>query len=214
MTAPAWRTVPMPTAVTTLPRTSSGMPVVYITDYVTEGEDYGTVEETDAGPVWRCACMFGKGNPKIGNQCYERQRQVMTERLCSVCGQPLDPGDTLFVGGARATSRLWTTVEGGSHPACAAYSARTCPRLANPEAMMVIASEYELRAHVAYGFTSGGEPLIRMARPDRPWRHAGVLMFYQVLMNVANIRVLPLAEWLAAEAPREGSEGWPETAPL
>lgn len=207
MTIPAWQTVPMPANVEQLPRTDSGMPVVYVTDYVSPDEDTA-IQETGRGPIFACPCTYGVGRPAIGRQCPTRQRQVMMEARCSVCGIPLED-QHVFIGPYLTAHALWdfdlqwVTVEGAAHPICAAYSIRTCPKLLRSlgSCQLIVAQpgDYSLFNRIATGAHLDNSLYYQFAPVDEDWHRVGVLMLVAAVFVPEKVRTLTLAEWMETQ---------------
>lgn len=211
MPTPPWKTVPPPDAVTRLPTTHSGMPVVYITNYETEDVDPDLVVMTDLGAVVMCKCEFGRGKPLIGRQCPCRQREVMINRLCSVCGQPVgDDAEMVFIGATPETAppptvawpyRMWTTVEGPAHHDCAAYSLRTCPHMLNGRPLLVLTRQMTLMPVLAVGADAAGNVRQRLWPAGRRWGRTGALLFYMAVLDPMHSTMTRGRTWLANDAP-------------
>ncbi|MBA8929506.1 hypothetical protein BC739_006724 [Kutzneria viridogrisea] len=200
---PPWTHIPKPDRVARLPHIGA-MPVVFITCYSTN--PVPTVlgrNGVEAG----CDCTYGIGKPQIGVQCTIRQRQVMAERRCSVCGQTAPGEELLFAGVERSAEfggRLFS-MEGGAHAECLAYSAQTCPVLVANRGKVTVAATRE------YGLV---KRLILGHRADRPvyglWPHGvphgplGTLDFHIAVFDDQHTRTLMLDTWLCDEAPDLG----------
>lgn len=206
-TLPPWQTVPMPKDVAKLPRTSSGMPIVYITDYETDVDDSGLVDSTSSiNPMIGCNCEFGVGRPKIGKQCPTRQRKAVAERRCSVCGRRTAPNSELVFLGVGTTEvpgydgEPYFSIEAGAHPLCAAYAALTCPRMyANMSRVEVaITRRYEWRARVIADFERYRGALVPL---DQLGGFPGVIDLYVAIPDPGQTEIVPLDEWMATRAP-------------
>lgn len=209
MTRPNWRDVPMPRAVAELPRTASGMPVPYITDYEgPNGEDYGEVALVGdtAARILACRCTFGRGRPKIGHQCPHRQRKAVADRRCNVCGKRMSRrAELIFMGAATTDTHRYGpatafSLEAPTHHDCAAYSALTCPRMAsNMGAVnLAITRDYDVYARTTRlgrdGKTTSVVPLDQLGSVTE------VADLYVAVLNPRRTRLVSLAEWMATEA--------------
>lgn len=204
---PPWQTVPMPKDVAKLPRTSSGMPVVYITDYETDVDHSELVDSTSSvNPMMGCNCQFGVGRPQIGKQCPTRQRKAVAERRCSVCGRRTGrTSELIFLGVGTATIPGYDgephfSIEAGAHPVCAAYSALTCPRMYTDmsRVQVAITRHYETRARVVSDFERHRGAVVPL---DRIGEVPGVIDLYVAIPNPAQTEVIALDEWMATRAP-------------
>lgn len=70
------------------------------------------------------------GRPEFRCADGDKFVRAVRERRCWVCGDPLEGRATYVIGPMCAVNRL--TSEPPCHPACAEYSARTCPFLCRP----------------------------------------------------------------------------------
>jgi len=200
-----------------LPRTASGMPVVYITQYLPADRSAPDPEFPDfdapGGVVLDCRCTFGRGRPLIGKQCPHRQRKAMLERRCNVCGQRVKVG--YFAGVTRvgdAEGRAgWACLEAPSHASCLAYSALTCPH------MLDIVDEYQIATTDGdYGlldrwmvgpnehdFFPHGWPRQELA----PRRWTGALDLHLAMLP-GNVERRSLDEWMHVVAPEPYRSLW------
>jgi hypothetical protein len=143
----AWRSIPMPASIERLPRNSAGRPVPgntpwYLPD--TSGGQWTVRRSTELGEHLACPCQPGLGTPTFGSQCPQRQRDLMTQRRCSVCTVAMKPTSrVVFIGGPAAAHYL----EPPTHPRCAAYALQVCPTLAEAgdEIELAITRTYTLR---------------------------------------------------------------------
>lgn len=206
-----WGGMPMPPAVAALPTTGSGMPVVYITQYLPADRAAPDPEYPDfdapGGLAIGCACEFGHGRPQIGKQCPHRQRQAMVQRLCNVCGNQVD--QAIFAGVTDlALPDLpdgLVSIEAPTHPACLAYSALTCPHMSSH------LHEYRIATTGSYGLwdrwmITGGEHSFQPHDTPRPqilpgmW--LGALDLHLALLRRSDATVVGLDEWMRMIAPQ------------
>jgi len=91
-----------------------------------------------------------------------RQHSCLTQRLCQVCGRPLD---RVFVLLARASDlRRRRTAEPPVHPSCAAYTMRVCPMVAGRMA------HYRAQPHDLAGLAAVfPDAPARLGAPAEPW---------------------------------------------
>lgn len=200
-----WREVPMPPAVAALPRTPSGMPVPYITQYHAKDveSNTGTLRVTEALGMMDCRCTFGEGVPRIGKQCPRRQRKAMAERRCNVCGHHMKNAALNLIGVYRQHipvlgSEVYASVEASTHADCVTYSALTCPRLADVDRIMVAVTRH---ADMLYQVTMGVDPVSgverrRYVHPDNVGSAAGLVDMLVIVPDPARSEFVTLAEWL------------------
>lgn len=153
-----------------------------------------------------CRCVFGVGKPRIGKPCVHRQRKAMRERRCVVCGVKIKDGHLIFLGVDQNVvpdmgTKITTSVEPPAHPACAAYSALTCPRLySNPANVQVaMTPNYGLRQNVVAAFVNG-KPKSHLAHLDEPITMGAVDLHVAVIPPEV-CRLSTLDEWMAKHAP-------------
>jgi hypothetical protein len=81
---------------------------------------------TPAGLVipW-ISVVLADGTAVLGNLHATRADQALLNKLCQICGQPLDQPIVLFA--SESSHARGQTSEPGMHPECAAYSAKACP---------------------------------------------------------------------------------------
>jgi hypothetical protein len=213
-TARPWLTIGTPRPVATLPRTPSGMPVVWITQYTTGPIDEVTYTDFgDSTATVMCRCEYGEGRAVIGKQCPIRQRRSILERRCSVCSRKVNPGSPMICIGIHVravplglpprrvdTEEIAISREGPAHPACAAYSALTCPRLADrlDDVVVAVTRDYHvLGAYQAFG--EGPEHMLPLANGigHLPYE----LGAYYLNPIASSSRVISLGEYLRTEAP-------------
>jgi hypothetical protein len=210
VTPPPWKTVPMPKYIARLPRTSSGMPVVYITEYDGfDGSNFATMSTlTDSVGLNDCGCTFGEGRPLIGKQCLHRQHKAMTERRCGVCGRRLGPAaELIFVGVEKNMVEghgpdTYTSIEAPTHNECTHYSALTCPRLyADPARItLAITRHYEIRYRVVAGFGPQGQVMAALIPPEYIRLGTGMVDMFIAVPKPSETRIVTLDRWLATEA--------------
>lgn len=206
-----YRRVPMPDDVTALPKLGD-MPVPWITEYRVDGHDPKYLNHAAPdGLAIDCTCRLGAGRPQVGKQCVRRQRAAMRHRRCNVCGKHI-PGTAIFVGvAAMGSPDRVSSIEAPSHPACAAYSALTCPRLVDSPRqcrVAVIAGKYVIfdRWAVANDETTvmaHGQP-----RSQFRGRWVGALDLHVTVLRSSN--VVTLDEWMTTQAPLVYRELWAE----
>jgi hypothetical protein len=114
---------PMPEQMARLPRVN-GTPVPWTAQW-SSGTEH--VVERESGPVVVCTCRVGKGRPRFGNPCANRQRRAVAERRCSVCGTPIGPEETCAWTLADTATRYY--VEPPAHLHCLLFALRACPKL-------------------------------------------------------------------------------------
>jgi hypothetical protein len=88
-----------------------GMPVPYINVWGDERDEHKTVPMLD--PVIGQLCWFNAplqlpetGEPDLGQQSLQRQRRVVIEGLCQVCGRPLPLGPRWLIAGRGTYERI------------------------------------------------------------------------------------------------------------
>ncbi|WP_019608845.1 hypothetical protein [Nocardiopsis sp. CNS-639] len=118
-------TYPMPEQMAHLPRVH-GTPVPWTAQW-SSGTEH--VVERENGPVLVCTCRIGKGRPRFGNPCANRQRQAVAERRCSVCGTPISAKATCAWTVADTATRYY--VEPPAHLHCLLFALQACPKLAS-----------------------------------------------------------------------------------
>lgn len=200
-----WQQVPMPPNVAKLPRTPSGMPVVFITEYETHGvEDHTRFVDLLPGKgKLDCDCEFGQGRARIGRQCPSRQADAVLNRKCAVCGVHIRPGkEMVFVGVApsitsKSSENVYVTVEAGVHHDCATYSLLTCPAMhQRPDVQLAFAREFDLYARVH----TKGDPFddTYYTVPVDQIQHVpgrAVVGMY-VMVFPANVKLMTSSQWL------------------
>jgi hypothetical protein len=176
-------------------------------------EDLATITELPGGSLTggvalrlECHCVFGVGQPRIGKPCVHRQRKAMRERRCVVCGGKIKDGHLVFLGVDQNIvpdlgPEITTSVQPPAHPACAAYSALTCPRLySNPAGVQVaMAPNYGLRQNVVGAFVNG-KPKSHLAHLDEPITMGAVDLHVAVIPPEV-CRLSTLDEWMTKHAP-------------
>lgn len=80
---------------------------------------------------WFISWIDGKPEFRIADG--RKLARAVRERLCWVCGQPLDPQQHVFVIGPMCAVNQ-TSAEPPSHAACAEFSVQACPFLTKPQA--------------------------------------------------------------------------------
>ncbi len=118
-------TYPMPEQMARLPRVH-GTPVPWTAQW-SSGTEH--VVERESGPVLVCTCQIGKGRPRFGNPCANRQRQAVAERRCSVCGTPIGAEASCAWTVADTATRYY--VEPPAHLHCLLFALQACPKLAS-----------------------------------------------------------------------------------
>jgi hypothetical protein len=98
----------MPAAIEKLPRDERGYPVPWFVAFI------------DGKPDFRC---IGPG----------KRQAAIEQKLCWVCGEPLDPRQHVFVIGPMCAINQITS-EPPNHESCAIFSVRNCPFLTKPKA--------------------------------------------------------------------------------
>lgn len=214
-----WETllaVPRPPAVETLPKTSRGMPVPYITLYEKDGVDpHWTNLQAPGGAAIDCRCVFGEGLPILGKQCLARQRKALAQGLCNVCGKRVEH-DVFFVGGTEMMPGLgrlspWMGVEAPTHPRCLAYSAMTCPRLrkdADKAFLLEARHGWRLMDRWFVGPSEKDAVLREHGTPRPPF--GAVLDMYVAVIERPEITTL--AEWMPEHAPKPYRSLWTKVA--
>jgi hypothetical protein len=212
-----WKGIPMPPAVRRLPRTSSGMPVVYITDYLPSDRDVDPSYSSADGMI-DCDCELGSGRPVIGKQCPRRQRKAMAERLCNVCGQPV--GARGWFAGA-ATMNVdgepwWYSLEAPTHTACLAYSALTCPHMYQRPGVFPVVAAGDYTVVDTWRTFDGGRKYVDHGTP-RPRLGAGLhlamLEFHMGLVPARLTTKSLLDSWMREHAPEKYRSLWAERFP-
>lgn len=193
----------MPPAVAKLPRTPSGMPVVYVTEY-DDGNDHDVYTGvTHAVRFQDCTCTFGQGRPMIGKLCARRAADAMINSRCGVCGTRINPGAVVHYVGMVSQhfpehgGDLFYSREPGVHADCATYALLACPALARSENARIVSSR---RAQLFAAVSDGRD---RMFVPMARMRDAvGTIEHYQLFVNpLHEHRSLTRAEWLAQARP-------------
>lgn len=203
MNRPLWWDVPMPPAVAKLPRTPSGMPVVYVTEYDDGGDHDVYTGVTHAVRFQDCTCTFGKGRPMIGKLCARRGAQAMMHSRCGVCGIKIRPGSEVHYVGMVSQNfpehggELFYSREPGVHADCATYSLLACPALARSDSARIVSTR---RAQLFASLANGRE---RMFVPmTRLHEAAGTVENYQLFVNPLHEHTsLTRGEWLAQARP-------------
>ncbi|MFB7865593.1 hypothetical protein [Streptomyces sp. NPDC056069] len=196
-----WRSIPMPPNIARLPRNTAGRPVPRNTPWhepATSGGQLAVRSSVELGEHVVCPCEPGRGTAAFGDQCPPRQRELMSQRLCGICGRAIKATSRLvFIGGPNATFYIEPPV----HPRCAAYALMVCPTLAAAEDVeLTIARTYSLRERRMTG-VSAEYTLIYDLFPyrDPAARRRGPLDFY--LAFPENADRFAAKEWLAGHAP-------------
>jgi hypothetical protein len=156
--------IPMPPAVAARPRDDRGYPVLAITPW----ED---------------------GAPRFAATGTARSYICAVERLCSICGTPIDAGPVWrVVSGAEADAiaeagpsfrNAAPTVEAPGHRACMLYAAVACPYLALPTARRGVDS---VLLDVSRGFPRGaGGAVVGFAHMDFRYTEAMMYRFADVI---------------------------------
>ncbi|MGW2445796.1 hypothetical protein [Streptomyces sp. NPDC001675] len=198
----SWRSIPMPPAVARLPRNSAGRPVPGNIAWYTPDDDGATLvtRDTELGGHITCPCTPGNGTPRFGEQCPVRQRELMAQRNCGLCTQPIEPTTELvFIGETDAPYYL----EPALHPLCAAYALQVCPVLhAQGERIEVaLTHSYTLAEDRITGIAADGTLRHSVfARGDLAARHLAVLNFYLAIPDTPARLTAPT--WLAQRAPK------------
>ena len=206
-----WRTVPMPPNVAKLPRTPSGMPVVYITQYAARGVEKQTkfVDLFPGKGKLDCDCEFGAGRAMIGAQCPRRQADAVLNRKCGVCGVVIKEGrEMVFVGAEYGITglpgeRVFMTTEAGVHHDCATYSLLTCPAMhGRDDVKLVFAREFDLyvRVHADRNDSDRYVTVPVASLPDIPGR---VVVSMYSMVFPATAKFMTSAQWLAQAPPLE-----------
>jgi hypothetical protein len=71
--------------------------------------------------------VLASGRPVLGSVHNERAMRCIMQRLCQICGQPLEHRVVVFVSQESLDAEY--SSEAGLHPQCAGYSERACPVL-------------------------------------------------------------------------------------
>ena len=172
-----WRRVELPPQIAALPKDKKGFPIPYVAEW---SRDESSIEDkVDDSPLkegrgfWvrmKCICVIGEGEPILGHQCPERQRECMMEGHCQVCSEIInikDEGGYYFLGGIEMPI-FW---EPPLHKSCAIYSLQVCPGITRRPTMSVhVADDYELQdkfeymppGEGAYEFAKNGEVPLRV----------------------------------------------------
>lgn len=202
MNRPRWWDVPMPPAVARLPRTRSGMPVVYVTEYKTNGEDDSILSPVNASVAMQdCACAFGIGYPRIGKLCPRRAADAITNHRCGVCGIKIKSGvEAHYVGMTlekyQEGHEFWDSREPVAHADCVTYSLLTCPRLYTSDNVLIVTTRMpQILARVETGGRGAFYPLSRLSEA------VGMLTNYQIVVHPAQAQARTRAQWLADARP-------------
>lgn len=123
--------------------------------------------------------------PAWGNVDLIRLREVLDRALCQICGTPLGEQVILFI--LPSDFRQGLTVEPGLHPACAEYSARTCPLLAG--------RMHRYHRHPAQRLTRCADPRCHCwgwvpPRPDPARDGAPTEAWYELRLPLSEYRVI------------------------
>lgn len=133
----------MPDRIARLPRDKRGFPVPAISCWSEDAHGQDSVlqpEEVylDLGPyavqvlTATCTHVAGAGVPDLANLCAGKQVEMMTQRRCDVCADPID-GTCHFIG---QIANGWFR-EAPLHEECATYSLRVCPGISTGEGVGV-----------------------------------------------------------------------------
>ncbi|WP_159945314.1 MULTISPECIES: hypothetical protein [unclassified Nocardiopsis] len=180
---------PMPPPVARLPRAGT-TPVPWTVQW-SSGTEH--VVERESGPVLVCTCKAGKGRPRFGDPCANRQRQAVAERRCTVCGTPIDADQVCTWTLADTATQYY--VEAPAHPQCLAFALRTCPKLASiaHRTHVVQARDYLIWERRALGTSPNGELVFEMVPFGDP--SPGVIELYA--LTPVDPEFTPAAVWLA-----------------
>ncbi|RNG14336.1 hypothetical protein EEJ42_31430 [Streptomyces botrytidirepellens] len=187
----------MPPAVARLPRNRAGRPVPGNIAWY-EADDDGSILVTrndELGGHITCPCTPGRGTPRFGEQCSDRQRQLMVQRRCGLCTQAIEPtAQLVFIGESDARYYLGPPL----HPLCAAYALQVCPVLhAEGERIEVALTQSYALAEDRITAVSADGALRRSAFPfgDLGAHHLAVLEFYLAFPDAPERLTAPT--WLA-----------------
>ena len=194
----------MPPAVAALPRTPSGMPVVYVTEY-DDGTDHdGYTGVTHSVRFQDCTCVFGQGRPLIGKLCARRSAQATHRGLCGVCGRKMNPGTEVHYVGMVSEyfpehgGDLFTSREPGVHADCATYALLACPALARSDSARIISSR-KAQLFASVDTVTQGKMWVPMIRIRDV---VGTIEHYQIFVNPGHAHTsLTRAEWLERARP-------------
>ncbi|MFJ9574686.1 forkhead box protein [Streptomyces bacillaris] len=197
-----WRSIPMPPNVARLPRNTAGRPVPINTPWYETADAGGQMairSSADLGEHVVCPCEPGRGTAAFGDQCPPRQRKLMEQRLCGICGRAIKKTSSLvFIGAPNAGFYIEPPV----HPRCAAYALLVCPTLsAADDVELTIARRYVLRERRMTGVS----PDLKITydlfpHRDPNARRRGPLDFY--LAFPENAHRIAAKDWLTSHAPR------------
>ncbi|MCM2430916.1 hypothetical protein [Streptomyces sp. RKAG337] len=152
----------------------------------------------ELGEYVACPCEPGRGTATFGDQCPERQRQLMSQRLCGICAAPIKATSRLvFIGGPEDNFYIEPPV----HPRCAAYALQVCPKLAAADNVaLAITRTYSLHERRMTGVSAARTPTYELfPYRDPSARRRGPLDFYLAFPEAAERT--PAKEWLAHHAP-------------
>lgn len=201
--------LPMTAAIAALPRTRSGMPVPYTTQYQAHDEDPTAITRLDGRHVLACRCEFGVGRPQFGKPCPKRQRNCMDARRCVVCGRRISPTSTAtFLGLAHRTAdgvddHTYASIEPPAHTACAAYAALACPHLVNaaPGITVGVTRGYAVWQQVVTRLDRHGDPVVHLS--PRSTTPTGVVDLHVAIIDPANASIMTLDQWFDSHAPKQ-----------
>lgn len=184
------RDLPVPPRIARLPR-AGALPVPWTTQW--QAPDTTTeITATDRGHTLTCTCRVQQGTPAFGQPCPNRQRQAVTDRLCSVCGTSVKPtSQCAFVVGG--TDPVGVLLEPPTHPRCLSFALHACPVLASAQdkGHVLTAREYTIVEQRVVGMEDGDVVHRLFPEPSR----LGVLDLIGLIPKDGVLT--PISEWIA-----------------
>lgn len=145
-----------------------------MTDDVTDARIAAlTTDQRTGHPVPWSSAELPNGRPDFTTVSHQRALQAAQQRLCGVCGQPLEQ-EAAFLGTARCFE-LETFFDPPMHPGCARASLTLCPHIAggHPVTSLASAGRREVDGWLVWitgGYRFGVVDGRVAFAPDRPQR--------------------------------------------